>query len=461
MATRRRPKGRKKLLQSSITGQEGINIVEAAVLAMKFSWTPLPAPLDTGIDGTIEIRDLETQEMTHSIIRLQGKATRGPLPRETATSCEYICDERDLDYWLRGNVPVVLVCARTDTREAYWVSVKDYFRDAETRRNRKVIFDKSTDRFDAAAGPALQRLARRTDIGLYFSPLRRRETLVTNLLQVTKLPEKLYHAVSSFGSRAEIREELTSYTPYPMREWVARGKTILSVHPLDSHPWNKVVAEGTVEEFDTAEWAQSDDLQRRRDFVELLNNALAEKLGPLFVRFHASRKIYFFAATKDLKPRSIRYRATKQWTRKEVFGPRQRKDDAATTAYYRHSAFEGNFVRHDGAWFLEIEPTYWFTRDGRQPDLFAEERLAGIKRLEKNAAVLGQLHMWAAVLTEPASLFRDAYPHLAFGALKQLDLPCGIEDEIWVKREESGDDVEALDADNDLLWDWQGLETAE
>ena len=32
-----------------------------------------------------------------------------PFQAETDNSFEYRCEQKDLDYWLRGNVPVILI----------------------------------------------------------------------------------------------------------------------------------------------------------------------------------------------------------------------------------------------------------------------------------------------------------------------------------------------------------------
>src|SRR5438105_2591451 len=92
---------RKKIQKNVLLGQEGINIIEEAVLKMGFVWSPMGA-IEAGIDGTIEIRDPESGEMLHSIIRVQSKATSGTFAADNGTTFEYLCEERDIDYWLRG-----------------------------------------------------------------------------------------------------------------------------------------------------------------------------------------------------------------------------------------------------------------------------------------------------------------------------------------------------------------------
>lgn len=445
MGKRRRGSGGKKIHTHSIIGQRGVALIQQALLKMGYLWSP-NGPLEAGIDGTIEIRDSVTEELTGCILRAQSKATTNPFPKETAERFEFPCDERDIEYWLRGNAPVILICSRIDTGDVYWKSIKDYFKDPERLNSRKIVFEKAEDRFDESAAAKLAKLAIPVDSGIYLAPRLKRETLYSNLLKVSSLPAKLYLAVTEHGSREEVREALGTYMKYPPREWVARSKTILSVHDLGTHPWSKIVDAGTVEEFDTAEWAESDDTEKRNDFVQLLNLCLTERLAPEHVRWSNKDHLYYIAPTRGLNRRCVNYRGLKKGASKEVFGPRKSKRDVTHTAYYRHSAFEGNFARYDGEWFLEIVPTYHFTEDGKKPSRFAAQRLQKIKQLERNPAILGQLFMWAHVLrTASAPLFRKPYPHLSFGDLVSFPIEVGIEDSEWLKQEE-GDEHEALHA---------------
>ena len=69
--------------------------------------------------------------------------------------------------------------------------------------------------------------------------------------------------------------------------------------------------------------------------------------------------------------------------------------------YLRHAAFQGRFRWLGGQWYLEITPTYRFTRNGKDLDRYHEGLLSGIKRIERNRSVLSQLLMWQAVLRAP------------------------------------------------------------
>jgi hypothetical protein len=46
-------------------------------------------------------------------------------------------------------------------------------------------------------------------------------------------------------------------------------------------------------------------------------------------------------------------------------------------------AFRGQFRLLEDQWYLEITPTYRFTRDGYALDRFHEDRLKGIKALKE------------------------------------------------------------------------------
>ena len=134
----------KKILHADIIGKQGINLIEKICLEMGFLWHP--TGLEAGIDGYIEIRDNRSETVTNCIVQVQSKATE-QTGDEVA---EFCCAPKDLEYWLNGNAPVILIRSRPKTGEAYWVSIKEYFRDPSSRKSGKVNFDKTKDRFDAA-----------------------------------------------------------------------------------------------------------------------------------------------------------------------------------------------------------------------------------------------------------------------------------------------------------------------
>src|ERR1700722_14305204 len=155
----------KTIPRTALTGELGNNLIQKIVLEMGCMWYSTGGT-EAGIDGSIEILDSVTNEATNQIITVQSKAL-SEFAAETPTTFEYLCKERDLNYWLHGNTPIVLICSRPRANEAYWVSIKDYFKDPRVRASRKVLFNKLRNRFDVNARSALEGLAALRDCGLY------------------------------------------------------------------------------------------------------------------------------------------------------------------------------------------------------------------------------------------------------------------------------------------------------
>jgi hypothetical protein len=154
--------------------------------------------------------------------------------------------------------------------------------------------------------------------------------------------------------------------------------------------------------------------------------------------------LYYFPATPTLTKHSVPYRSIRDATRRDVFVPYPytKGERRGEIAYYRHSAFYAQFRRYSGEWRLQIDPTYHFTSDGYRQHPLYELYLKGIKRLEKNATVLGQVVMWAALLRgreeHDESLFAESpYRHLNFGRLVALELGVGIDDAAWLPNEQA------------------------
>ncbi len=437
----------KKVTSQSFIGQEGVNLVERIVQKIGYIWRPTPI-FDVGIDGEIEIRAPTTGEMTNTIIKVQVKTTKQQFQAETNNSFEYQCKQKDLDYWLQGNVPIIFIMCRPDTDEAYWIPIKDYFSDPVTQKTHKISFDKQHHRFDESCAAELRKIASPKDSGIYFVPLQKTETLYTNLLKVTSLAPKIYVASTIYRDRREIRDKFYSMEVKVGPEWMLTNKKIYSFHRLDEPPFDAICDLGTCKSYDTQKWSNSKDEDTKRQFVQLLNKCLREKTRLLGLDFNDAHQHYYFPATKELKTKEISYFGIKKKTSQEVFKQYSKKDDPSQRAYCRHSAFEGQFLRLCNEWYLEITPTFHYTSDGYKKYRYREERLQGIKRLERNRAVLGHLRMWADYLSSFQDWISVNYPFLRFGQLATVDINTSIPDAEWSKEEE--EPLKKEDSDNQL-----------
>jgi hypothetical protein len=426
-------KGAKRITREQILGETAVQFIGRRFLDMGFPWHPTNAPLDAGIDGFVEVRDVQSGEATNAWIAVQSKG-RTTLEKETDNSFEFTCTPRDLDYWRRGNMPVLLVVSRPERDEAWWVSVKDYFRSDPTRQqSRRILFDKKANTLTGSAAGQLLQLVQAAGAGTYFRPAPKRERLHTNLLEVTRLPQLIYWAQTTLRNPGEFREQLKKQMQYPPREWLFDNKLIYSVHDLRDEPWASACDIASVDWIEGTKWASSLDPQERRLFVWMLNECLRSFAGKIGMRYSKDDDALYFKKTPDLSPRVKRYRSRQQSAQRDVFREYRSKTDPSKIFYYRHVGFEPRFRHFDGRWYLEINPTYLFTSDGEKTHPYNQEYLAKIKSIEGSGAVGGSVVMFAALLRDREGLFPDNYPHLGFGNLLDGELDVGIDDKLWSK----------------------------
>jgi hypothetical protein len=433
---------KKKITNKSLLGQKGINLIEQCVLDMGFAWHPSNQAVEAGIDGYIELRNPDSEQALNLFVGAQSKA-RTDLVGETADSFTFYCDQRDIDYWLQGNLPVILVVSRPDTRDAFWVNVKQHFSDPAARQTRKVVFLKARDRFDATARSKLFGIARPRDSGLYLAPLPKTERLLPNLLTVVFQAPDICFADTPLRDPQQVIDAFRRVCVHPGPDWVLHGGQVVSFQPLDRPPWPGVVDADSVSRRQTISLTESADPDQRRLLVRLLNRCLEAFCRGHDIRFDNRQDLFYFAATENLKKKSVPFKSVARESSRTIFEA-YRDTETKLVRFCRHLAFEGHFRRLGSDWYLEVTPTYRFTRDGRLPDRFAEERLKGIKRLERHRAVLGQLLTWFEILTKTGDLFQPAYPHLAFERPEGLSLEAGIDDDAWFSNEDP-DEAARLD----------------
>jgi hypothetical protein len=111
--------------------------------------------------------------------------------------------------------------------------------------------------------------------------------------------------------------------------------------------------------------------------------------------------------------------------------PRWAKGDEHFTGY-RHDAADLAVRRLDREWFLQINPTYLFTWDGRQLSGHHDRALAGIKKRDRHATVSQMLRLWEHLLTEQLTLDSpQADNAFALQQLAEVRTPVGINDASW------------------------------
>ena len=421
----------KKISKSDVIGEQGVAHIRKVVAAMEYLFYETGG-VEAGVDGSIEIRDPDTGEVRNRTIQFQSKATRRALKGDNGKSFYYPCTEKEIEYWIFGTQPVILIVVDVPNDIAYWKDLRSWFGVPENRAARRVIFDKATDIFDANAAFALRTVAEAGRPGSYSSAPRLQEALTPNLLKVSAMARTIYWAPTNISDQKRFWAEVREIDPYPSREIVVRGGAAISFHDLDADPWRRVCDIGAMEEFDVSEWAEADDPDRERQFVQLLNNAMKEMVSP-HMRFHPKSNLLFFKPRRDGKTRHLPRRRGQTRQGRAVVKRYMKKKDKTQTAYWRHSAFSWQFMRIANDWYIYITPTYHYTRDGRELDRFGSDHLSGIKRFEYNDTVLAQFEMFQSYLVArgETDLLDEGYPFLSLAPLEPIKVGFGIPEDTW------------------------------
>ena len=433
----------KRIAKQTITGRLGVNFIEQQVLKMGFAWNP--STVDAGIDGYIELRDQATDEAKNLVIAVQSKATSKSLAGVRGNSFTFYCKDNDLTYWLQGNLPVIFVYTFTDTGEAFWISIKEYFNTSAKRQSGKIEFDIKQDQFDKSCAESIKLLARPKGSGIYFNPPPLEETLWLNLLPV-QFPEHMYVASTEFRSRHAVREELKKKTGQQSSDWLLRNKQIVSFHDLRADEWQSIADRGTAEIFQSSEWAASPDPSRKREFVELLNYSLRERAFMEQLEFNEFLDCYYFQLRKGATSRRFSFLGLKRETYHTVVAKLTYGEGEKARSYFRHEGFEPKFHYFAEQWFLEITPTYFFTEDGKRLYRFYEDVLSGLKRLQRNPTVLMSVIMWGSLLQSKQDMFSTRPVFLKFGRPIKFQFPVGIDDKAWLKSESEEESKGITDA---------------
>jgi hypothetical protein len=448
--------------ESSFIGQEGINFIERKVLAMRHKWQQTDAFSDMGIDGYIELcRDVDGRRVgTNFIIQVQSRATDNAWQQENEIGFIFRVSERDLRYWLAGDHQVILVVSRPRTDEAYWISIKEYFGSLEAKKTRTIYFKKSLHRFDENVNLSLEQLAIPRDVPIDSQPQAKREIIEINLLPLLQHPPRIYVARTRFRKGNRLRARAQKIGVYPGRSWFLKRGKVFAFFPFDRLPWPKLIARGRYEEFSAKDWADSNHIDKERDFVRLLNEALAEFLASrdlMRVRFKRDSVHYYFLPDGKGIERTVTWGESN--TPRNVVQSVTAKSDPSRILCYRHHALIPHFAKYGRQWFLIVEPTYYFTTDGRNAYLLREDYLAGMKRLERNLAVRNNVRFWIHWLTHQ-DLVSPRKENLIFGGPEVFASDYGINDSDWLSKADvderdtvgnASEDREALVIDDDQL----------
>ena len=434
---------RKTVTPQTLIGEAGINLISTR--AVKMGHLFHPRRVDHGIDGHLDLVEPGTGALLNQTVLVQSKASNADFAGEDASQFHHLCDQRDLDLWLAGNAPVIVVFSHPERDEAWWADVKGQFADARSRATRRINVDKSVSVFDASAAESLMRLGVATSAGLYLQAPPRSETLESNLLPILGMPPKIYVAQAKTDSYFEGGKLLGS-TQDRRRTWILRSGNVVSFSDL-REPWLQPLCAGPVQIHDTDQWASTDDPDERWQFVDLLTRTIQNSFPEL--RWNASRRHLHYRSGRDLKQRVLPSGSGNR--HRTVFKGHSQDASGTGPGYYSHAALKIRSRLLGGQWYCQVDPDYCFTDDGITEHRNAEALLAGIKRLDRHAAVAGLTRMWGLFLQGSDDLFAPDLP-VQLGPPLTFTVDNGIDEKHWgpVPSNEDGSPEPDIDADLDF-----------
>jgi hypothetical protein len=432
------PRRRKKVTRQTLIGEGGVAIIARRVNEMGYLYHD--RRVDHGIDGEIELV-APNGDALNLVVMVQSKASNQPHAYETADRFRWTADQADLDYWLSGNAPVIVVLSRPADDLAWWFDVRAEFNDPRRRAERTVTISKDRQSFDKSAAAAIMRIGMPRDSGIFLASPPKSEVLTTNLLPIEDWPRTLFIAPAAVADYAEGWERLKE-APGHAAGWILHDGMIISFGDLGTSSL-RALCHGGVECHDSTDWANSHDDDTAHQFADLLRRTLVSDRGR-DVRWHQARHHLHFRSTGNLKPRVVGRGNGKRG--RTVFAPHYSKTEPGRLSYYHHAALKPRFRRIDGIWFCQLSVDYCFTHDGQSESSFADSLLAGIKRLERHPSVIGWTRMWEAYL-QGDLLTADSL--LTFGSLLTFPVDRGIDDAWWgpAPGTSAGDDVPEARAD--------------
>lgn len=384
-------------------------------------WRPNTA--DYGIDGQIEVVD-RNSHATGRTISVQVKTTAADrVPGEDDRQFTYTCPAKDLDYWLGASEPVLLVRVRLDQQRAWFKRLDTWFADPKRRKNRVVVFDKVDDLL--GPGAEHQVAAAATPIEDPLPLVRSSETLTTNLLKIERFAPMIHWAEAAVSDRGEAWAAMGDNGSFDGGFILSAGN-VYSLSPLTGALGPLCRTEP--KSFPTSEWHESEDAETRRRFVQLLNFTL-RAIHHRELKFHLDKHYVFHVASPNAEPRKLNFGKGGGRTVFSIY-----RDTENKITYCRNYAAYLTFKRFEDQWYLEINPTYHYTRDGEHESPYSAEKLSKMKRLERNATVRGLVTHWARLLTEgqKENLFVTADERIVFGQLATVTVDASIDERAWI-----------------------------
>ncbi len=409
----------------TLNHEQAVAWLKQQILQMRFAINETHT--EAGIDAFVELADPQTGAAAACFLGVQVK-TQEQFSAENAEQFSFYADGEDLNYWNSSEIPILLLVCKARSAEAYAIFVQEYFKIPENRTKKTVIFSKQQHRF--IAGEDWQRRLLEASVprskGLAFPPAPSPENLSSNLLEVI-LPQTVYSGVTALKDRRDVIAALDRVHSR-VSEVIVRGDTIWTVHSLNDPLWGSIVKSPSISAAPFSELAFHKDPAKRDAARELLNLCLNARLR-LEDIFWAREEEMFIYKPRSAPGRRVR-KSVKSKRGETRVGLLHVTEYGGRIVRCRHLAMLAKFREIGDRCYLQIDPTWYFSRDGRKHPRW-EDLIRTIRIMQKEREYHSALRLWREVLTQEGDLVRTGYPFLRFGNYLEFESPFSIPDALW------------------------------
>lgn len=360
---------------------------------------------DFGIDGEVEI--IKTNEegkkiASGEILKVQIKSTSSDasyISNETNSSFNFYAKKEDIEYWKKYKLDVLLVIYDDRNDILYCKKIDKEILILAEKKSYSIIFSKIENKLDFSKSDFVERFSSAFKDRVNFDA---KEIITTNILDFSSIPKKVYVFETNFKNKKEIYNSFEfEITPY-FAIYSQKIYSFENIKLYHKHFFEKIITSNTYKVYSLTEVYENKEL--RNHYIEILNLYIKKLLSDKRLKFSRDYKRFYFRKPNDNESLIISYESKKQQRKLEkevvkyyVYG----KDK-----FYRHWAIEMRPLFISNHIYLQINPKYYFTLDGRET--LSPEKITKytnyLTSRERNANIVNQIHFYLNYFSEGKSL---------------------------------------------------------
>ena len=221
------------------------------------------------------------------------------------------------------------------------------------------------------------------------------EQLLSNLFPTSGIPKIVWHGPTK-RTIPQVYEHLNRVFPGTLPTFIVKSEQIFCFWDLNDPgcPFRGILSADVIERDNVEDWLGSAD--KTRWLVELLNKGLKHNCYKKGLQFDSKHKRYMFLS-KHGEDRQISWHAGQRRSRRTVVKKHAKHDPA----FWSHQSLRAHFIVLGRAVFLQLDPGWVFTSDGRTP--LPKERTSRLSTKwtshEHNSSMSYHIRFWSSYLS--------------------------------------------------------------